>query len=87
MARNPSGGIAGTARRFFIATGIPVPRLLRRAHRAVGGAAGQDKPILRKEVKALRKEVKALREEVDVLGPRVDRVETTAYLESIGRRD
>jgi hypothetical protein len=79
MRRNLYRAVAGSVRRFFVATGIPVPRFARRASRALAAAFNDDLRDLRKEVKALRKEVEALR-------LRVDRVETTAYLDSIGRR-
>jgi hypothetical protein len=60
------------ARRFFVATGLPVPLTLRRAHSQVrkrlGDRYGRD---LYKELDALRKAV--------------ERLEAQAYLDQVGR--
>ena len=79
MRSNRYRGFTGAARRFFDVTGIPVPRFARRAYRAVGAAFDDDRPYLRREVKALRREVELLRREVD-------RMEMRAHLDSVGRR-
>jgi len=61
-----------TARRFFLATGIPVPLQLRRVHTRVraklGDRYGRD-----------------LYKEVDALRLSVERLEAQAYLDELGR--
>ena len=79
MPSSPYRAIAGVGRRFFAATGVPVPRFARRAHRRLGAAFNDDRSDRSQEVKALLKEVEALRQ-------RIDRVETAVYLDGIGRR-
>ena len=69
--RNLYLAVATAARRFFVVTGIPVPRFARRAHRALGAALGDERHDLREEVEALQR--------------RLERLETMAYLDRIGR--
>jgi hypothetical protein len=70
--RNIYLAIADAARRFFVATGIPVPRLARRVHRVLHRTLADDKRDLREEVAALARAV--------------DRLETMVYIDRIGRR-
>jgi len=69
--RNLYLAVATAARRFFVVTGIPVPRFARRANRALGTALGDEKRDLRQEVAALAR--------------RLERLETMEYLDRIGR--
>jgi hypothetical protein len=60
------------ARRFFVATGIPVPLFLRRVHKRVRTVLGD-------------RYTRDLYKEVEELGRAVERLEGQAYLEHIGR--
>ena len=61
-------------RRFFAATGIPIPTWLHRAHVGVRHRLGEDH----------RRDVAA---ELDALAQAVARLEAQAYVDSLGRRD
>jgi hypothetical protein len=65
--------IAGLARRFFEVTGIPVPTFVRRVHRASLGAS-----FSRRETD--------VRDEVAALSQALERLETMAYIDRVGRR-
>lgn len=66
--------IARGARRFFAATGIPVPGLARRVHRAaLNATAKHSSPKLEREIEAQRKAI--------------ERLEVVAYIDRIGRRE
>ena len=64
---------AQAGRRFFAATGIPVPSLARRAHRAVLGARA-------------RRSHSDLEREIEAQARAIERLETLAYIDRLGRR-
>lgn len=65
--------LVSAARRFFAATGIPVPRFARRAHQILATPRANNGH-------------RALRKEVEALSRAVERLETRAYIDQIGRR-
>jgi hypothetical protein len=72
--------LASLARQFFRRTGIPVPPFVRQAHRRIRSSrsdAAAPRP---------REEAGGLREEVAALAHAVERLETMAYLDHVGRR-
>ena len=66
--------VLSLGRRFFAATGIPIPTWLHRTHVAVRRRLGEDH----------RRDVTA---ELDALAQAVARLEAQAYLDDLGRRD
>lgn len=71
--RSLYGALVAVARRFFGATGIPVPRGARRLHVFLATPRAHDGQV-------------SLREEVEALARAVERLETRAYIDEIGRR-
>jgi hypothetical protein len=66
--------LSDVGRRFFNASGIPVPRLLRRLNRTLlAGRSGRG--MSSKEL------------EIEAQARAIERLETMAYLDRLGRRD
>lgn len=75
--------VVKVVRRVLVVTGIPVPALARRVHAAVRHRYLDAEPLKTRRAHAASED--DLRQEVAALARAVERLETSAYLDRIGR--
>ena len=78
--RSVYSALASAAKQFFRRTGIPVPRFVRQVHRRIRSSRSDEAPPARRDSPG------GMQEEVAALAHAVERLETMAYLDQVGRR-